>query len=111
MDSKEFVTQVRQVAVEDNLRTHKQILETTKEAKDPTWKDVLPIYSKLSDPERKAFLRFLRLVEVNTVSIIFGILDGSTYLSEENIDFKLITNDNGEQINGDLQDMFLEMEE
>jgi hypothetical protein len=38
-------------------------------------------------------------------------MDGSTTLAENNENFILKTEENGELINGDLQDIFLGMEE
>lgn len=48
---------------------------------------------------------------VNTLSSLLGILDGSTFLSSENENFILKTEGSDTIINGDLQDIFLGLEE
>lgn len=51
------------------------------------------------------------MIQVNTVSHLLGILDGSTYLNENRESFVLTTEQDDELINGSLQDIFLELEE
>ncbi|MNK13058.1 hypothetical protein D3C87_311370 [compost metagenome] len=48
---------------------------------------------------------------VTTLSSLLGILDGSTFLSSENENFILKTEGSDTIINGDLQDIFLGLEE
>ena len=111
MQSLKFVEAIRDRVIENNTRTYKDLLENTKDAKDPIWKEILPIYNNLTGEQKKSFLQFMRMVSVNTVSHIFGILDGSTYLNEENDRYNLSTESDGRLLNGELQDIFLELEE
>jgi hypothetical protein len=74
-------------------------------------KEILSLFKNLTKEQKASFLNFSRLIQVNTVSHIFGILDGSTYLDESRQSFILKTETGEDIINGDLQDLFLEIEE
>lgn len=111
MEAIKFVTVVRERVIEDDNQVYQELLENTLEAKDPIWGNILPIYKSLTKEQRLAFLQFLRLIQVNTLSHVFGILDGSTDLSDSDESFVLKTEQSEDVINGDLQDIFLEMEE
>lgn len=111
MEAIDFVKAIREIVVEDGLQSYRDLLDNTETASDITWKNILPIYNKLTAEEKESFLMFIRLVEVDTTSSLFGILDGSSYLSDDAENFQLNVESTGEQINGDLQDLFLEMEE
>jgi len=111
MEATEFVTKLRERVIENDNKVYQKLLDTTVEAKDSIWQGVLPIYKGMSKNQQLAFLQFLRLIQVNTLSHILGILDGSTNLTENGESFVLKTDENDELINGDLQDIFLGMEE
>ena len=51
-------------------------------------------------------LKFAELIMVDTISSIFGILDGSSTISEEVFDFDVTIN--GVSTENELQDTFLE---
>ncbi|KMQ64580.1 hypothetical protein ACM46_10000 [Chryseobacterium angstadtii] len=95
--------------IEGNLELYKNLLDTTNEAKDPVWKGILPIYINFSKDEKEVFLKFLRIVEINTLSHVLGILDGATYAEGIEEDFVLTTESDNEKINENLQDLFLEL--
>ncbi|WP_284461224.1 hypothetical protein [Chryseobacterium sp.] len=109
MKSEELVKVLNRDVVEGNLELYKKLLNTTTEAKDPIWKGILPIYINFSKDEKDVFLKFLRIVEINTLSHVLGILDGSTYSDGIEEDFILTTKDSDKKINEDLQDLFLEL--
>ena len=111
MDAKEFVKAIRSRVIEDDNKAYRDLLNNTNDTKDIIWAGMLPIYKSMTKQEQDTFLDFLKLIQVNTVSHVFGILDGSSYLSENGPDFFLRTEPNGDLINGDLQDIFWETEE
>jgi len=69
----------------------------------------LPIYINFSREEKEVFLKFLKIVEINTLSHVLGILDGSTFTDGIEEEFILSTENNGKKINEDLQSLFLEL--
>jgi hypothetical protein len=111
MEAIEFVTALRERIIERDHQAYQNLLDNTTEATDPLWKKILPLYKSMTNEQKVAFLQFLRLIQVNTLSHILGILDGSTALNENNEIFVLQTEQDEEIINGDLQDIFWEMEE
>lgn len=111
MEAENFVLAIRNNVIESNYLAYKELLENTTEATDPIWKSFLPLYQGMNHEQRLAFLNFMRSVQVSTVSQIFGILDGSSSLSENQENLILTTDQDTNPINGYLQDIFLEMEE
>lgn len=111
MEAIEFVKAVRERVVDNDYQVYQEMLENTTEVKDPLWKEILPLYKSLGKEQQVTFLQFLRLIQVNTLSHILGILDGSSYLNKNNEGLILKTDQNEGVINGDLQDIFWGMEE
>jgi hypothetical protein len=97
--------------IKGNLELYKNLLDTTNEATDPVWKGILPMYINFSKEEKEVFLKFLRVVEINTLSHVLGILDGVNYAEGIDEDFILTTESSPERINENLQDLFLELQE
>lgn len=111
MKPENLVKILNREVIEGNLELYKNLLDTTDEANDPVWAGILPIYINLSKEERNVFIKFLRIVEINTLSHVLGILDGSTYSDEIEESFILTTENSNDKINEDLQNLFLELTE
>ncbi|AZA77810.1 hypothetical protein EG359_10385 [Chryseobacterium joostei] len=109
MRPEELVKILNRETIDGNLELYKDLLDTTTEAQDPVWKGILPIYINFSKEEKDTFLKFLKLVEINTLSHVLGILDGSTYADGIDEEFILTTENSEEKINDDLQSLFLEL--
>jgi hypothetical protein len=110
MNSFDFIRSLRYIILDHEASSYQDSLDTDDlEITDPVWKGISPIYKSMSYEQKTAFLKFIRLVRVNTLSEVLGILDGSSYLSDERVTFTLKAGD--EVINGDLQDIFLASEE
>ncbi|PSU16341.1 transposase [Photobacterium kishitanii] len=113
MKPEEFVKKVKQSVIDDNLTIYKDLFKNTDadHVSDLYWKESLTFFKKLSDEEKETMFKIMRQVSVDTVSNIFGILDGISYLEGQSGDFLLTVDNKQEQLNGDLQDIFLEIEE
>ncbi|WP_284463992.1 hypothetical protein [Chryseobacterium sp.] len=109
MRPEEFVKILNRETIDGNLELYKDLLDTKTEAQDPVWKGILSIYINLSKEEKDTFLKFVKIVEVNTLSHVLGILDGSTYAEGIDDGFILTAENNNEKINEDLQSLFLEL--
>jgi len=109
MKAEEFVKILNRDVIKGNLDLYQNLLENTNEATDPVWKGILPMYINFSREEKEVFLKFLKIVEINTLSHVLGILDGTTHADDIKEDFILITENKNEKINEDLQDLFLEL--
>ena len=109
MKSEELVKILNRDVIQGNLELYQNLLETTNEATDPVWKGILPIYINFSREEKEVFLKFLKIVEINTLSHVLGILDGSTHADGIEQDFSLTIENDDKKINENLQDLFLEL--
>lgn len=106
--NEKFVEQLYKVVVRDGISEYKDLLDNTSLEKvtDEYWRNTLELYEKLSLEEKEKMLKFAELIMVDTISSVFGILDGSSTLSEETIDFDVMIN--GVSTENELQDTFLE---
>jgi hypothetical protein len=68
------------------------------------------LYQSLDEEQRRQFMDGIRQVMVDTLSNIFGILDGSTLLEKHRDYFHLTYGSEPQELNGDLQDFFLSPE-
>jgi hypothetical protein len=96
MDSETFVRQIRKSIIADNLASYKDLFEMTapKGASDPYWVRALSLYGSLEDDQKSVLFEIVRQVMSDTVS-----------------ELKLVTVNGKEKLNGDLQDIFLEIEQ
>lgn len=109
----EFVQQIKEEVITDNLNTYQDILKSTntEEVTDNYWKEALIFYKKLEEKDQHILFKIIRQIQVDTVSNIFGVLDGTSWLENQNDDFVLTEEGNSNPINRGLQDLFLESEE
>ena len=113
MNPETFVSRIRSAVVDQNLATYRELFESTSPdaANDPYWKRALTLYKALSEPQRTVLLEIMRQASVDSVSNIFGILDGSSTLDGAQENFVLTSNADNRKINGQLQDLFLGADE
>ncbi len=114
MKPEDFVKKIRESILDENVGIYKDLFNSTSvdEASDEYWKEALRFYGKLNSEERETLFKIIRQVSVDTISNLFGVLDGVTCLDDQGEDFTLTIGDDGKgKINGDLQDIFLEIEE
>jgi hypothetical protein len=113
MNSIDFVKEVRKVVLEENFTIYKDLFENSElsTVTNNYWKEALSFFHKLDADSKKIFFEILRQIEVDTISNIFGVLDGVSRLEGQQENFKLVTENSTEAINGELQDRFLELEE
>lgn len=109
MKPEELVKILHRDVIKGNLELYQSLLDTTNEATDTVWKGILPIYINFSREEKEIFLKFLKIIEINTLSHVLGILDGTTYADGIEQDFILTVENDNRKINEDLQDLFLEL--
>lgn len=113
MTPEHFVSRVRSTVVQQNAAIYRSLFESTtpESASDAYWKRALALHRSLSDKDQAVLLEIMRQVAVDTVSHLFGILDGASALEGPREDFMLTSQPGGSKLNGSLQDLFLEAEE
>jgi hypothetical protein len=107
MTPEAFVDAILSEVLDSNVRFYREALEGSEEATDPYWIASRSFYSRLPAAEREVVIRMMQQSAVDTISNIFGILDGTSTLEAYSEDFKLTYGARGKKLNGDLQDLFL----
>ena len=113
MTPEEFVSCIRNEVLDGNLRTYVDLLNNTpaEGAADEYWQELLQAYSSMNERQRSALRLMARQVMIDTISNLFGVLDGTSPLEDHRESFVLTYGAANEKLNGDLQDYFLAAEE
>lgn len=113
MKPKDFAIQLRDAVVEQNAAIYKDIYASTtiNSASDLYWKRALTLHAALTPKQRAVLFEIIRQTMVDTVSNVFAVLDGVSPLEDSQEDFVLMSKTDPQKINGDLQELFLEIEE
>lgn len=109
MTVEEFVEKVKRSVVDENIQTYRELFNemSLSDATDQYWQTALRFFHTLKREEQGVLFQIIRQVSIDTVSNLFGVLDGVSSLDGSFESFKLIHGDS--QINGDLQDIFIEL--
>ncbi len=112
MRPEDFVKKIIQSVINKNNETYRSLFDETKlnEVNEEYWINALHFYNSLSHENKEVLLSIIKQITVDTVSNIFGIIDGSSSLDGKFEDFTLLYNNNGQKLNGDLQDILLQQE-
>jgi hypothetical protein len=111
MSAKKFVETIRQEIIEQNLAHYASMLVLPiEQVTEPRVQAAVNAFSRMDEAQRKAVVGLLRMVLVDTVSNVFGILDGSTLISGFREDFVLTYGADATLLSGDLQDLLLSEE-
>jgi putative transposase len=108
MSAENLIAGLQEEVMADNMSTYRRIFETSssQQVRDPYWKRALALYSTLSEEHRKVLFEIVRQVQVDTVSNVLGVIDGvNRPRSLQETRLTLLAN--GENIEGDLQALFL----
>lgn len=93
--------------VEDGFTTYVKLFNELEIEEDfiDYWKKALMLYQSFDGTEKEVFFSILKTVMVDTVSTVFGILDGTVSLVNGVCDFGITAN--GVDVKGEMQDEFL----
>jgi hypothetical protein len=113
MKSIEFIEGLRSVVIESNFQIYQDLFNNTRseDTKDRYLINALKLFNALTADQKKVLFTIIRQIEVDTVSNILAILDGTTSLGNyQPGDIKLTFNNSNHPLQGNLQDIFLELE-
>lgn len=110
MTSIDFINGIYKECVTEQLKLYESLLENTSNATDPVWIEIINVYKKLDDREKKSFIDFLKIVEVNTIASLLSIVDGDKPINNDFSTFEFKT-ENGENMSGNLTYTFLEKDD
>ncbi len=106
----EFVKRVYDTSVEDTLEIYKEHFNITRSDKmTESRREFLKMYSSFTKDQKKIFFDLLKIVIIDSISQIFGIIDGSSYLIGGNMEIEMSIE--GKNTEGMLQDYFLSLVE
>lgn len=106
--NEEFIKKLYETIIEKGIDDYQSLLDNTsiKDATDKYWICALELYDTLSSEQKTNMIQFAKLVMIDTISSVFGILDGLSSLNGGNMDIKVEIN--GQDTEKELQDNFLE---
>ncbi len=113
MNTKEFAEEVYQGVIEQADLIYENILNesSSRAGTDPYWKSVFALYDSLDDVGRATVRAIMHQVSVDALSALFAVVDGTGGLSGKTYDLSLFMAPEGDRLDGNLQDYFLEIEE
>jgi len=97
-----------ETVVIEGIEEYEYLLDNTIIDKETNeyWCNFLCLYHNLSDKQKSIFIRFIKQIIIDTISHVFGIIDGPCTFSVPNTEFKLYIN--GVDSDMEMQDSFLE---
>ena len=109
MTPEEFVACIRDEILEKYLQMlHQELADgVIHKTRSFHWPDAVDFYRSLDAQQRVRLMTVSRQIIVDTLSYVFGILDGSTLLEHHREYFRLTYGNDSDKLNGDLQDLFL----
>ena len=112
MTPEDLANQIYELVVQHNCALYEELFESTTSdaAIDPYWKSAVALYKSLNEGEKSTLHKVIRQVTVDAVSTILSMLDGISSLPGSN-DLELRSRSDSRQLNGELQNLFLEIDE
>ncbi len=106
--NEEFVKRLYDTSIVEGLDIYKNQFNNTAITDKTTefTKKALEMYSSLTNSQKEVFFDVLKITMIDTISLVFGVIDGSSTLNGGSMDFKMYIN--GEDTDEELQDTFLE---
>ncbi|MBO5097880.1 MAG: hypothetical protein J6B96_06170 [Agathobacter sp.] len=109
--NEKFVESIYQTVIQEGEKTYRDLYENTEvtERTVDHWKNALGLYRALDDKQKEIFIEIIQQTMIDTISSVFGVLDGSSTLHGGDFEFDIKIN--GVSTEDELQDAFLEFVE
>jgi hypothetical protein len=110
MTPKELVASLKRKIVDVQMTHYMRFLAEAHAVSDDRytqWPRLSKTYRQLSDDEKRALEWGLRQSALEALSGVLGVLDGSVLLQQYRGEFHLFYDEDGQQLNGELQDLLL----
>lgn len=109
MSVAEFVDAIRVSVIDENMKIYSDLFYGTDRTgvSDDYWSKALAFFDTLSEADRATLFGIMRQVSIDTVSNVFGVLDGSSYAEGIDGEISVQLSPSGDVISGDLQSAFL----
>lgn len=102
----QFVKAVYATVVQDALSNYKNMYEEEVSISDTElYSQAIHMYQQMNPEQQKLMMHIIEVVMVDTVSHIFGVIDGSSPLNDSDMEATLLLDDVDSE--GELQDSFI----
>lgn len=102
----QFVKAVYATVVQDALSDYKDMYEEEVSISDTElYSQAIHMYQQMDPEQQKLMMHIIEVVMVDTVSHIFGVIDGSSPLNDSDMEATLLLDDVDSE--GELQDSFI----
>ena len=102
----QFVKAVYATVVQDALSDYKNMYEEEVSISDTElYSKAIHMYQQMDPEQQKLMMHIIEVVMVDTVSHIFGVIDGSSPLNDSDMEATLLLDDVDSE--GELQDSFI----
>ena len=105
--NEEFVKKIYKTIVEEGVTTYRDLYDNTTINKNTVeyWKKALELYYTFDIAQKEIFFDVIKQTIIDTISSVFGVLDGSSSLLDGNFNFDIKID--GNTTRNELQDTFL----
>ncbi|MDA3873595.1 MAG: hypothetical protein PF795_06515 [Kiritimatiellae bacterium] len=109
LNPERLARQFKTSIVDENLELYRSLFESSpaESVTDPYWEAALSLYNQMTSEQKPVFIQILRQVMIDTTSNILGVLDGVSTLEGADDDLVLKSKTIGDELSGELQDLFL----
>ncbi|KSU60343.1 transposase [[Bacillus] enclensis] len=106
---RKFIESLYETIVKDDLVSYQQLLETAEivPKTDEYWKSAIGLYNSLTEEKKTILLRIIEQIQIDTISHLLGIMDGSSTLNGYSAEPSLLLD--SKKTDGELQNLFLEL--
>ena len=106
-----FVLALQNAVVRDNLTVYSELFRSTpvEKAVDPHWVRALTLFNGLDEANKDVLLEIICHTMIETTANVLGIVDGCCPVPGMDAEVSLMLD--GDYIGGDLQELFLELNE
>lgn len=104
--TEQFVKAVYATVVQEGLHAYKEMYEEEVSPSDTNlYSQAIHMYQQMDTERQKLMMHLMEVVMVDTVSHVFGVIDGSSPLIDSDMEATVLLDDVDTE--GDLQDSFI----
>lgn len=104
--TEQFVKAVYATVVQEGLHAYKEMYEEEVSPSDTNlYSQAIHMYQQMDTEQQKLMMHLMEVVMVDTVSHVFGVIDGSSPLIDSDMEATVLLDDVDTE--GDLQDSFI----
>lgn len=104
--TEQFVKAVYETVVQEGLHTYREMYEEEVSSSDTDlYSQAIHMYQQMDAEQQKLMMHLMEVVMVDTVSHVFGVIDGSSPLNDSDMEATVLLDDVDTE--GELQESFI----